>query len=126
MDPARAVPGEATKESSFSPPPLDPQRSSSSSSINKSAHRSSFVESLRGVPPSPRPQRHPSLTQAAIQELLNNPPTAKNNDPRFAGRDWTEISIGELVSPEDVRWAEMDTSVEDTTMVSQLRSTVQL
>jgi len=66
------------------------------------------------------------LTQAAIQELLNNPPTAKNNDPRFAGRDWTEISIGELVSPEDVRWVEMDTSVEDTTMVSQLRLTVRI
>jgi len=123
MEPVRAVPGEAIKESSFSPPPLGPQRSSSSSSINKSAHRSSFVESLRGVPPSPRAQRHPSLTQAAIQELLNNPPTAKNNDPRFAGRDWTEISIGELVSPEDVRWVEMDTSVEDTTMALLKHST---
>ncbi|KXJ90627.1 hypothetical protein Micbo1qcDRAFT_196107 [Microdochium bolleyi] len=116
MDQTTAVPKEGTKQPAQSPPPpLAPQRSSSSSSIHK-GHRSSFAENLRGVPPSPRSQRHPSLTQAAIQDLLNHPPTARNNDPRFAGRDWTEITIGELVSQDDVRWVEMDTSVEDTTM----------
>jgi len=71
---------------------------------------------MRNIPPSPR-QRHPSLTQAAVQELMNNPPSAnKHFNPKFANRDWRDITIGELVSPSDVRWVEMDSSVEQATM----------
>jgi hypothetical protein len=103
-------------------PPAHPSRSNSSSSVHRTAshghvHRQSFAENLRGVPPSPRSQRHPSLTQAAIQDLLNYPPAPKPYNPRFTGRDWRDVHVGELVSREDVRWVEMDTSVEDATMV---------
>jgi hypothetical protein len=95
-----------------------PARSPSASSVTRSSHRQSFAENLRGVPPSPR-QRHPSLTQAAVQDLLNHPPSAnKHHNPRFAGRDWREITVGELVSESDVRWVDMDSTVEDATMVS--------
>ena len=81
------------------------------------AHRHSLAENLRGLPPSPRSQRHPSLTQAAIQDLLNHPPTNKAHNPRFAGRDWRDIAVGELASNDDVKWVTMDTSVEEATMV---------
>ncbi|PNY30030.1 Protein SDS23 [Tolypocladium capitatum] len=94
-----------------------PQRTPSSSSINKTAHRQSFAENLRNVPPSPR-HRHPSLTQAAVQELLNHPPSgSRHTNPRFVGREWRDITVGELVSLDDVRWIEMDSSVEEATMV---------
>ncbi|KAI0127369.1 hypothetical protein BJ170DRAFT_595238 [Xylariales sp. AK1849] len=100
-------------------------RTNSSSSIHKASnshshipsHRQSFVENLRGMPPSPRAQRHPSFTQAAVQELLNHPPAPKTQHPRFAGRDWRDVHIGELVSKEDIKWVDMDTSVEDATMI---------
>ncbi|KAI0382604.1 hypothetical protein F5Y04DRAFT_49024 [Hypomontagnella monticulosa] len=112
--------GRDSKEASISPPP--PQRTGSASSLHKSghviahSHRSSFAENLRGLPPSPRNQRHPSFTQAAIQELLNHPPAPRQHNPRFAGRDWRDVSIGELVSKDDVTWVQMDTTVEDATM----------
>jgi len=111
-------------ESSVSPIPTPPQRTHSSSSLHKASiasshsHRSSFAENLRGLPSSPRSQRHPSLTQSAIQDLINHPPPARQHNPRFAGRDWRDIAIGELVSSDDVRWVDMDTSVEDASMVS--------
>ncbi|KAI4165020.1 MAG: hypothetical protein LQ342_001296 [Letrouitia transgressa] len=81
------------------------------------SHRQSFTESLRGHPPSPRAQRQPSLSHAQLQELLNHPPTAGSADPRFSGRDWRAIGVGELVDPEDVRFVEFDTGVEDATNV---------
>lgn len=59
-----------------------------------------------------------SLSQVQMQELLNNPPTAGHADERFAGRDWQSIAVGELVDPKDVRFAELDTGVEDATNVS--------
>ena len=77
-------------------------------------HRSSFAENLRH---SPRSQRHPSFTQAAVQELLNHPPSTKSGDPRFVGRDWRQIHVGELVHKSDVRWVELDDSVEKATKV---------
>ncbi|KAF2972043.1 hypothetical protein GQX73_g1607 [Xylaria multiplex] len=109
-------------ESNISTAPTPPQRTPSSSSLHKASipsnhsHRSSFVEGLRGLPSSPRSQRHPSLTQSAIQDLLNHPPAARHHNPRFAGRDWRDIAIGELISEDDVRWVDMDTSVEDASM----------
>ncbi|KAJ5085425.1 hypothetical protein N7532_010196 [Penicillium argentinense] len=78
-------------------------------------HRQSFSESLRGPPGSPRSRRQPSLTQSALQSLIDNPPPPKNVDPAFIGRDWQQISIGELVSPEDLRFVEMDTGIEEAT-----------
>ncbi|EFY99522.1 Cystathionine beta-synthase, core [Metarhizium robertsii ARSEF 23] len=93
-----------------------PQRTPSLSNINKSAHRQSFAENLRNVPPSPR-HRHPSFTQAAVQELLNHPPSGqRHTNPKFAGKEWVEITVGELVSPDDVKWVDMDSSVEEATM----------
>jgi len=59
-----------------------------------------------------------------MQDLLSNPPTAGHADERFAGRDWQSIAVGELVSPEDVRFVELDTSIEDATNVSLIISPV--
>lgn len=105
--------------------PFPPVRTNSQSSIHKSghvSHRQSFAENLRNPPPSPRAQRHPSFTQQAIQELLlNHPPTNRHPNPRFAGRDWRDVSLGELASQDDVKWANMDTSVEEATMVSSFQ-----
>lgn len=81
------------------------------------SHRSSFAENLRSHPPSPRSQRHPSFTQAAVQELLNHPPTTKLANPKFVGRDWRQIRVGELVSKDDVRFVESSTGVEEATKV---------
>ena len=81
-------------------------------------HRQSLSESLRGPPGSPRARRQPSLTQSAIQSLIDNPPPPKQSDPAFIGRDWREISIGELVSPDDLKFVELDTGIEDATNVS--------
>ncbi|TRX95914.1 hypothetical protein FHL15_003056 [Xylaria flabelliformis] len=104
------------------PTPPPPQRTPSSSSLHKASlasahsHRSSFAENLRGLPSSPRSHRHQSFTQAALQDLLNHPPASRLHNPRFAGRDWRDIAIGELISDDDVRWVDMDTSVEDASM----------
>jgi hypothetical protein len=82
-----------------------------------SSHRQSFAENQRHPPPSPRSQRQPSFTQQAVQELMNHPPANKQPNPRYAGRDWRDISLGELASPDEIKWAELDTTVEDATMV---------
>ncbi|KAL8972801.1 MAG: hypothetical protein Q9197_002616 [Variospora fuerteventurae] len=90
-----------------------PARLNHTSSL--SSHRQSFTESLRGHPPSPRATRQPSFSQAQLQELLNNPPTAGTADPTFSGRDWQTIGVGELCDPADLRWVEFDSGVEDAT-----------
>ena len=80
-------------------------------------HRQSFSESLR-APSSPRSRRQPSLPHAAIQSLIDNPPAPNNANPKFAGRDWRHISVGELVSPDDLKFVEADTGIEEATNVS--------
>lgn len=50
---------------------------------------------------------------------MNNPPVKKNGSSKFAGRDWSDITVGELVSPDDVRWVELDDSVEEATKASR-------
>jgi CBS domain-containing protein len=79
------------------------------------SHRQSFGESLRNTPQSPRNRRQPSLTQAAIQGLIDNPPARNPADPAFLGRDWRHISVGELVKPADLRFVEVDTGIEEAT-----------
>lgn len=97
-----------------------PERSPSRSSVRaNAAHRQSFAENLRNPPPSPRSLRHLSFTQQAVQDLVNHPPPQRQANPRFAGRDWQGISLGELISDQEVRWAELDTTVEDCTKVSK-------
>jgi len=128
-DGARQLGEESTKESiPQSPRSIDESRFPSSHSpslrlghMSKSAspHRQSFSESLRGVPPSPRSQRHPSLSQAGVQELLNNPPVTAPADPAFVGRDWRAIQVGELVDAADLRFVELDTGVEAATNVRE-------
>jgi hypothetical protein len=86
------------------------------------SHRGSFAEQMRGTPTSPRASRQPSLSQHALQDLLNNPPS-KAGDPKFQGRDWKSIRLGEVVEPDLVRFVEYDTSVEDATSVSSLDCT---
>jgi hypothetical protein len=86
--------------------------------LSNAPHRQSFSESLRGLPPSPRAQRQPSLTQLAVQELIDNPPAQNQPDPAFVGRDWRTIPIVELVTPETLRFVDVDTGVEAATNVS--------
>ncbi|CDM33683.1 hypothetical protein DTO013E5_1458 [Penicillium roqueforti] len=80
-------------------------------------HRQSLSESLRGPPGSPRARRQPSLPQSAIQSLIDNPPPPKASNPAFVGRDWREISVGELVSPGDLKFVELDTGIEEATNI---------
>lgn len=81
------------------------------------SHRLSFSEQLRGMPQSPRSSRHFSLSSAGVQDLLNNPPKAGAEDPAFAGRDWHDIAVGELVNSKEVHFVEVDTGIEDATNV---------
>lgn len=94
---------------SRSPPVRNPSKRLS----HISANRLSFTDGLRGVPQSPRARRQPSQTQSAIQSLIDNPPVRNPADPAFAGRDWKQICIGELVSPDDLKFVELDTSIEE-------------
>ncbi|CAI7576072.1 unnamed protein product [Penicillium bialowiezense] len=80
-------------------------------------HRQSLSETLRGPPGSPRSRRQPSLPQSAIQSLIDNPPPPKPTDPAFVGRDWRDISIGELVSPDELKFVELDTGIEEATNI---------
>lgn len=107
-----ATPAAHSHEISSSP---SAPRSMSAASGNLS-HRSSFAENMRNAPPSPR-QRHPSFPQAALQELLKQPPAGGSGDKRFAGRDWRQIHVGELVNKDQVRFVEADTGVEPATKV---------
>lgn len=88
--------------------------------LSNAPHRQSFSESLRGLPPSPRAQRQPSLTQLAVQELIDNPPARNQPDPAFLGRDWRTIPIVELVSPEELKFVDVETGVEAGTNVSDI------
>lgn len=98
-------------------PPLSPAPAPLSSPRQSFAeHRQSFSE-LRGVPSSPRTQRQPSLSHAALQDLLNYPPLSHRGQNAFAGRDWKKVRVGEIVDSAEVRFAELDTSVEDATKV---------
>jgi hypothetical protein len=49
--------------------------------------------------------------------LIDNPPVRSPADPAFSGRDWRQISIGELAKPEDLRFVEVDTGIEEATNV---------
>ncbi|WQF85166.1 Putative CBS domain-containing protein [Colletotrichum destructivum] len=118
---ATAATGSHNDEAIATSPPVVPQRTPSQTSLHKTthvhAHRQSFAENLRNAPGSPRAQRHPSFTQSAVQELLNHPPAAsKHANPRFAGRDWRDVSVNELVAQDDFKWATLDTSVEEASM----------
>lgn len=117
---------EADKSAKLSEPKASPspQRSPSSSSISKASHRQSFTENLRNPPASPR-HRHPSLTHAAIQDLLIHPAsTNRHQNSKFAGREWRDITVGELTSPDDVRWIDIESSVEEATLVSSSPSSL--
>jgi hypothetical protein len=88
-----------------------------------SANRSSnLTENFRSAPLSPRAHRTPSMSQQAIQDLLNNPPGAKASNPEFDGRDWRTVRVGEIIDRSQVRFAETSTSVEDATKVRNLLS----
>ena len=115
--------------SSKSPPPVQSTTNIARTPSTKEAlsrtpsspsmsHRASLAENLRAHPTSPRmAQRHPSinLSQSAVQDLLNNPPRVEKGSDEFKGRDWKGIRVGEIVDLEQVRFAEMTTSVEQAT-----------
>ncbi|KAK3954730.1 hypothetical protein QBC32DRAFT_73642 [Pseudoneurospora amorphoporcata] len=89
--------------------------SKTASNVSSHSHRQSFAENQRHPPPSPRTQRHPSFTQQAIQDLMNNPPPNRHQNPRYIGRDWRDVAIGELLQPDEVKWAELDNSIQEAT-----------
>lgn len=78
---------------------------------------SSLTENFRHPPLSPRAHRSPSMSQSAIQDLLNDPPSAKSRDPAFTGRDWKTVRVEEVVDEGQVRFVDMTTSVEKATEV---------
>ncbi|KAF2001072.1 hypothetical protein P154DRAFT_490876 [Amniculicola lignicola CBS 123094] len=96
--------------------PRSPPPSLKMSSSPHSSHRTSFAENMRGLPVSPRASRQPSLSQQALQDLLNNPPT-KGGDREFEGRDWRSIKVGEIVKESVITWVESTTSVEEATNI---------
>jgi hypothetical protein len=108
------APLRTTSGSQERPSPPPGRNLATSGALN---HRSSFAENIRSHPPSPRSQRHLSFTQVAVQELLNHPPITKSPNSKFAGRDWRQIQVGELVSKDDVRFVEVDTGIEEATKV---------
>jgi len=114
---AHSVSPRSSEDSIRSTPSRTPSTHRAHNSSPSQSHRQSFTEHLRGMPPSPRQNRHLSFSQAQMQELLNNPPTAGSADPAFAGRDWQTIGVGELVNPQDLRFVELDTGVEAATNV---------
>lgn len=50
---------------------------------------------------------------------MAHPPHSRQPNPKFAGRDWRDVQLGELVSlnTDTVQWADFDTSVEEATMI---------
>ncbi|RMZ85888.1 hypothetical protein DV737_g350, partial [Chaetothyriales sp. CBS 132003] len=97
-----------------SPPATHPALRVARTPSAAAQHRQSFNE-LRGAPPSPRSQRQPSVSQIAVQELIDNPPQRSAPDPQFAGRDWRTIRVQELTSPDDLRFVDAKTTVEAAT-----------
>lgn len=75
---------------------------------------------MRGIPQHSPTHRNPSLSQQAIQDLINNPPigTHHPDDTKFAGRDWRTITLGEIIAPQETRFVQVDTSVEEATKVA--------
>ncbi|KAF2869140.1 hypothetical protein BDV95DRAFT_499048 [Massariosphaeria phaeospora] len=102
--------------SATNPGPRSPPVALSTSASTHSGHRSSFAENMRGVPQSPRATRQPSLSQQALQDLLNNPPT-KGGDSEFQGRDWKTVRVGEILEKDQVPFVQYDTSVEEATNI---------
>ncbi|PSK54015.1 Protein sds23 [Elsinoe australis] len=72
---------------------------------------------MRGIHHSPGQSRSPSVSQQALQDLINNPPVGVHDpsDAKFAGRDWRTIKVGEIIAPEETRFVQVDTSVEEAT-----------
>jgi CBS domain-containing protein len=99
---------------------LTPRRDSSLGSSPSVSKRSSFAENLnlRGYPASPRNQRTHSFSGQALQDLLMSPTKFRNSsgeEARFKGRDWRSIQIAEIIDPEETRFVELSTSIEDCT-----------
>lgn len=109
-----STPSRSSFSESRSPPQRTPSLRLSHVSSAAAQHRQSFSDFQRH-PPSPRGSRQPSISQLAVQDLYDNPP--HNLDPKFAGRDWRTIQVRELTTPEDLRFVQVDTSVEDATHV---------
>ena len=82
---------------------------------NAAQHRQSFGDAR--FPPSPRSTRQPSISSIAVQELIDNPPHRTPADVRFANRDWRTIRVGELATPNDLKFIDIDASVEEATNV---------
>lgn len=107
-------PARLNPPTNFTFPPREQPRSSPSP---MSAHRQSFSETLRGHPSSPRAHRQPSLSQQAVQELMNNPPLPRKGDDEFEGRDWKRIKVAEVIDVGEVHWATQESTVEEATQV---------
>lgn len=115
VPPSSPADSRSSLSESRSPPGHTPSLRLANMPNASAQHRQSFSE-LRGLPPSPRSQRHPSVSQLAVQELIDNPPR-NAPDPRFAGRDWQTVEVKELTSPNDLKFVDVDTGVEDATKV---------
>ncbi|KAG8630146.1 hypothetical protein KVT40_001765 [Elsinoe batatas] len=101
------------------PSPRGDVKSQSQASSPSISQRSSFIETMRGIHHAPNQTRSPSLSQQALQDLINNPPVGLQDpgEAKFAGRDWRTIKIGEIIDPEEVRFVHTSTSVEEVTKI---------
>lgn len=57
------------------------------------------------------------MASLAVQDLIDNPPHRTNPDSRFANRDWRTLRVAELSNPGDLKFIDIDASVEEATNV---------
>lgn len=96
-----------------------PRKESSLTSSPSVSKRSSFAENLNlRYPGSPRNTRTHSFSGQALQELLMHPNKSKQNisdESKFKGRDWRSIQVADIIDPDETRFVELTSSIEDTT-----------
>lgn len=57
------------------------------------------------------------MSQQSMADLLSTPPAPKNDNG--APRDWRTVRIGELIKEEELRFVDMETTVEAACQVLQ-------
>ena len=111
--------GEPQQQQPLSPLSISPTNTAiySPPSASRLASQASSGSLRTGaIPPSPRASsRHPSMSQQSMADFLAHPPAPKQDAPE---RDWTLVSVKELVKDQHLMFVEMETTVEDACQVS--------
>lgn len=74
---------------------------------------------MRGISASPRAQPSSVSSAQAVQNLIDHPPVALHSHTKidFAGRDWKDVQLHEIVTADQVPVVHANTSIEDATKV---------